>query len=123
VTDRGWGTARELLVVLRPDADSALAELAAWGEVTSRLPPRLALVVLPAERATEAERLAGVAGVFAAELPPALRETLAPPEQLFVDGWLARAEPKPPRPGDGRRWDAEPEGDDPPRLPPDPPAA
>ncbi|WP_018500035.1 hypothetical protein [Parafrankia discariae] len=106
--DDTWGTERELLLVLGPDPEAARAALeliADWGRVTARLPPRLALVVLPSERIGPTGGLAGVAGVLTADVPPALRETLAPDEGLFVDGWLARARRKPARPGEGRRWD------------------
>ena len=60
-------------------------------------------------------------GVFTEAPPPGLRETLEPAERLFVDAWLARGRPKPPRPGEGRPWDAGGGPGEPPRLPPDPP--
>ena len=165
MSDRGWGTKRELLVVARPDGgggpadalDGLLAELTARGfVVTARMPPRLALVLAPAagrppaepagsgggatpgdrdgadpgrldhpggpERPDGLDGLAGLVGVFADEPPAGLRESFEPAEHLFVDAWLARGGPKPPRRGEGERWDAEPAPDEPPRLPPDPPA-
>lgn len=116
--DGTWGTERELLLVLGPDPEAARAVLdlvAGWGQVTSRLPPRLALVVLPADRIGATGELAGVVAVLEADVPPALRETLAPEEGLFVDGWLARGRNKPTRPGEGRRWDDPAAPGEPPR--------
>jgi hypothetical protein len=121
-----WGTEPELLVVLEgagrtegPSAASAaLAALAAFGRVTSALPPRLALLAVPASRAAELGACAGVGGVFVDGVPPALRETLSPGEALFVDGWLARRGVKD-RPAEGLPWDAP--GASPPDPPPDVP--
>ncbi|WP_163552751.1 hypothetical protein [Candidatus Frankia alpina] len=111
-----WGTERELLVVLEHPgrAEGPLAALAEFGRVTSALPPRLALLAVPASRAAEVGAGAGVRGVFVDGVPSALRETLSPAEVLFVDGWLARRSDKD-RPAQGRPWDA------PGTFPPDPP--
>ncbi len=111
-----WGTEPELLVVLEGAgrADGPLAALAEFGPVTSQLPPRLALLAVPASRAAELGACAGVRGVFVDGVPPALRETLSPAEALFVDGWLARRSAKD-RPAEGLPWDA------PGASPPDPP--
>ncbi|WP_261561944.1 hypothetical protein, partial [Frankia tisae] len=103
-----WGTEPELLVVLEQPSrtegpPAALAALAEFGRVTSALPPRLALLAVPASRAAEVGAGAGVRGVFVDEVPAALRETLSPAEVLFVDGWLARRSTKD-RPADGRPW-------------------
>ncbi|WP_261575454.1 hypothetical protein, partial [Frankia gtarii] len=102
-----WGTEPELLVVLEHPgrAEGPLATLAEFGPVTSTLPPRLALLAVPASRAAEVGAHTGVRGVFVDGVPPALRETLSPAEALFVDGWLARRSIKD-RPADGRPWDA-----------------
>ncbi|EIV93157.1 hypothetical protein [Frankia sp. QA3] len=118
-----WGTEPELLVVLEhPDRTAGpLAMLAELGRVTSALPPRLALLAVPASRAAEVGARAGVRGVFVDGVPPALRETLSPAEALFVDGWLARLSDKD-RPAEGRPWDA-PGASPPDPPPPDPPPA
>jgi hypothetical protein len=110
----------ELLVVIDPAVagpvgTAAAAALRRFGPVTGVLPPRLALVASQPDRAGEIAGLPGVVGVFAGPVPPALRETFTPGEELFVDGWLARVAGKPlPRPGEGEPWDS------PDRLPPDP---
>lgn len=143
-TGQGWDGPSELLVVLaagpEPDAGpggaggpgcaddrgglgvpgrrDVLAPLAGQGLVTSRLPPRLALVALPPDRADEVVRLAGVEGVFTDDIPSALRAALDPVEQVFVDGWLLRSRPKPLRPGEGRPWDSQPGPGEPPRTAP-----
>ncbi|WP_018635052.1 hypothetical protein [Parafrankia elaeagni] len=107
--DGGWGPPHELLVVLDGDttvASAALERVTGWGRVTSRLEPRLALVLLPAERVGDARGVPGVAGVFEEEVPAALLGTLRPEEQLFVGGWQARGRPKPSRRRDGEPWDA-----------------
>jgi hypothetical protein len=107
-----WGTEPELLVVLddppaepcegggRPDV------LVGVGRVTSVLAPRLVLLAgVPAARAGEVAALPGVRAVCVDGVPPGLRETLSPAENLFVDGWLARGGPKGRGPGDGLPWD------------------
>ncbi|OAA28632.1 hypothetical protein UG55_1005146 [Frankia sp. EI5c] len=119
----GWGVPRELLLILGDDGDgdgddgddtgvgggaaasAVLERVAEWGQVTARFPPRLALVLLPAERVADARALRGVRGVFAGDVPEELAGTLRAAERLFVDGWLARAQAKPPRAGDGRSWE------------------
>ncbi|WP_241839861.1 hypothetical protein [Frankia sp. CcI49] len=104
----GWGAPRELLFVLAEDATAAgtaLDVIGRWAQVTARLPPRLALVVVPAGRLADAAAVPGVLGVFATDVPVELAATLDPRERLFVDGWLARAVAKPPRPFEGRPWD------------------
>jgi hypothetical protein len=82
------------------------AGLAGFGQVTSALPPRLVLLAAPAGRAEELAALPGVLDVFVDAVPPGLRETLSPAENLFVDGWLARMSGKSRGPGDERPWDA-----------------
>jgi hypothetical protein len=108
----------EILVVLETACDGlpppdAGAALRAFGPLTGRLRPRLALLDAPPERAADVARLSGVAGAFTADPPPALRDTFTAAEALFVDAWLARHADEPPPPGDGLPWDS------PGRLPPD----
>ncbi|CAO5232692.1 hypothetical protein [Frankia sp. AgKG'84/4] len=116
-----WGTEPELLVVFdrRWDtgAPGAAVDLAAFGQVTSGLAPRLVLLVAPAGRAGEVAALPGVRGVFVDAVPAGLRAEFDQAENLFVDGWLARRSGKDRGPGDGREWDA------PGFAPPDPPSA
>jgi hypothetical protein len=113
----------EILVVLETDCDGspppdADAVLGAFGPLTGRLRPRLVLLDAPPERAADVARLPGVAGAFAADPPPALRDTFTVAETLFVDAWLARHADEPPPPGDGLPWDSP--GRLPPDLPPTP---
>lgn len=106
--DSGWGVPRELLVVLAADesvATAALERMTGWGQVTSRLPPRLALALLPVDRVADARGLPGVLGVFETEPPAELTGALTAGERLFVDGWLARGGTKGPRPGENQPWD------------------
>ncbi|MBE3201938.1 hypothetical protein IHE48_13305 [Frankia sp. CH37] len=97
-----------MLFVLAEDATAAgtaLDVIGRWAQVTARLPPRLALVIVPPGRLADATAVPGVLGVFAADVPAELAAALDPRERLFVDGWLARAVAKPPRPFEGRPWD------------------
>jgi hypothetical protein len=77
-----------------------LAHLRALGTVVGMMPPRLALVRLPAGEALPP--LDGLVYLDADEQAPV---TLSADERLFVDAWRLRFTPKE-RPGDGQNWDS-----------------
>ncbi|MFD3530191.1 hypothetical protein [Streptomyces sp. NPDC058664] len=106
---------REVLVLVEDgDWETVVVALRALGPVTQLLPPRLALVALPAgPRRTEASELPGTAW-YEDDLPPEAYDRLSDQEQLFVNAWRARRTPKQ-RPGNHLPWDA------PGHLPPDRP--
>jgi hypothetical protein len=91
------------ILVIGTDTDmlsAQLGHLRALGTVVGMLPPRLALVRLPAGEALPP--LDGLVYLDADEQPPV---ALSADERLFVDAWRLRFTPKE-RPGDGRNWDS-----------------
>ncbi|MFF0478328.1 hypothetical protein [Streptomyces sp. NPDC004284] len=105
---------REVLVVVEEgDWETVIVALRALGPVTQLLPPRLALVALPADSRAAAPELPGTAW-HDDDVPPGTYDRLSDQEQLFVNAWRARRTPKQ-RPGDHLPWDA------PGHIPPDRP--
>jgi hypothetical protein len=103
----------EVLVIVEDgDYDTVLNDLRALATVTQMLPPRLALVSLPAGPGAVVE-VPGTAW-YEDDVPPKIYDGLSTQERLFVDAWRSRRLPKV-RPGDHLPWDA------PGFLPPDGP--
>ncbi|MGK5530645.1 hypothetical protein [Streptomyces sp. URMC 129] len=95
------GEYREALVLVGDhDFEIVIEELHALATVTQVLPPRLALVLLPAAPPD----IPGTAW-YVEDVPTDVYRDLTPEERLFVDGWRARRHPKP-RPDDHLPWDA-----------------
>ncbi|GAB2937722.1 hypothetical protein [Streptomyces heilongjiangensis] len=103
---------REALVLVEDgDWETVIVALRALGPVTQLLPPRLALVALPADPRMQAPELPGTAW-YEDDLPQRVYDRLSEQEQLFVNAWKVRRTPKQ-RPGNHLTWDA------PGRIPPD----
>ncbi len=107
----------EALVVL-DEANAAsgrLEQLRQHAVVLQSLPPRIAIVRVPANRPLpEAPGTRWYLGAVPAEAAA----DFTPTERLFVDAWLSRSEPKT-RPGEGLPWDAP--GREAPDWPDEPP--
>ena len=107
----------EALVVLETDdaAGSRLEQVRQHAVVLQRLPPRIAIVLVPAQGAPPS----AVPGTdwYPGDIPADVAAGFTSTERLFVDAWLSRREAKT-RPGDGLPWDAA--GREPPDWPDEP---
>ncbi|MEW9873106.1 hypothetical protein [Arthrobacter sp. HS15c] len=108
----------EALVVLEADdaAGSRLELVRQHAVVLQWLPPRIAIVLVPAHRALP-NAVPGTSW-YTGDIPADVAAGFTPAERLFVDAWLSRREAKF-RPGDGLPWDAA--GKEPPDWPDEPP--
>jgi hypothetical protein len=96
------------VLVLLNDAASAddVRRLQGQYKVLSRLPPRILVVDLEADRRAALAQDTGVRGVFDTEVPSPVLAGLRPDERLFVDAWVQQQTPKDKsRPGEGLSWD------------------
>ena len=108
----------EALVVLEADdaAASRLEQVRQHAVVLQWLPPRIAIVKVPAHRALP-DAVPGTSW-YTGQIPADEAAGFTPTERLFVDAWLSRRQAKT-RPGDGLPWDAP--GREPPDWPDEPP--
>jgi hypothetical protein len=107
----------EALVVLEEDdaAGSRLEQVRQHAVVLQWLPPRIAIVLVPAHRALP-DRVPGTSW-YNGDIAADVAAGFTPTERLFVDAWQSRREAKI-RPGDGLPWDAA--GREPPDWPDEP---
>lgn len=95
----------EALVVLDVEAAAGgrLAELRQHAVVLQWLPPRIAIVRVPATHPLP-EAVPGTCW-FTGGVPAEVAADFTPAERLFAEAWLSRREAKT-RPGEGLPWDA-----------------
>lgn len=98
---------REVLFILASEgAEETLTRLQRHVRIEHVLRPRVVLARAPGGVELQAlQRIPGVAVVTARPLSEGVWPELTPTEQLFVQAWLQRQEPKT-RPGEGLPWDA-----------------
>ncbi len=97
---------REHLLITDPehDREHLLAGRAAAARHT--ISPRISLITASDVDVDTLRDHPAVLGIFTDRVPHHLIELLDADEQLFVQAWLLRREPKR-RSGDGASWDAE----------------
>ena len=108
----------EALVVLdaQDAAGSRLELVRRHAVVLQSLPPRIAIVRMPADVPLP-QAVPGTSW-YTGDIPADVAAGFTPTERLFVDAWLSRRETKT-RQGEGQPWDAP--GREPPDWPDEPP--